>query len=69
MLERTLLEKKVVTKAMSWSAVDLESTVNRQETEKSLLVKSDEGLVSRLLQTTTSGGGTTDKLRKHILSV
>lgn len=35
-LEKTLLEKKLPMKAMKWSVVDLESTLNCLATEKCL---------------------------------
>lgn len=45
-LEKKLLEKNVAMKAMTWSVVDLEKTVSCLETEKSLLVKMINELLS-----------------------
>lgn len=55
-------------KEMTWFAVDLERTVNRLETEKSLLIKRIEELVSCPSQTTMVSGQISDELLKHTAS-
>lgn len=45
-LKKTVLGKKITRKAMSWSVVDLERTVNSLETEKRLSTKTNEELFS-----------------------
>lgn len=65
-LERKLPENVVAMKAMTWSVVDFERTVNLLGTEKCLLMKTNKELFSCSPPTTTHGGLNEDKLLKHI---
>lgn len=65
-LEKNLLGKKVVMKAMTRNYVDQESIVILLKTWKSLLKKKNEELYSSSSQTTTSCGRIMDKILKNI---
>lgn len=56
-------------RAMTWSAVELEGTRNCLETEKRLLMKTNEELRVCFSHTNTNGGRITDKLLKDILQI
>lgn len=65
-LEKTLLEIKVGMKAMTWSVIDLERTMSLLETDKTLLMKKNEGLASCSSHTTRSDCQITEKFQKPI---
>lgn len=54
-LGKMLLEKRVAIKLMIRSAVDLKRTVHRLKTEKNLLMRTNDELLSCPSQTNTSG--------------
>lgn len=66
-LRKTILEKRVATKAMTWSLVDLERTVNRLEKGNRLLTRMNQEPLYWSSQTAMSDGRITDKFLKHIL--
>lgn len=67
--EETLLKKYVAMKAMTWSVVDLEWTMNVLKTEKCVLMKKHGELLSCSSQTTMNSGQITDRLLEHIPSL
>lgn len=68
-VKKILLKKKVAMNAMMQSVLNLKRTVNRVQREKSLFMKTDEGLVSGSWQTATSRVRVTDKILKPILPI
>lgn len=59
--EKMLIKKEVVIKAETYSVVDLETTVIRLETEKGLLIKTNNDHFACSSQTATSGRPILDK--------
>lgn len=65
-IEKTLLKNDIALEATAWSVLDLERTVICPEAEESLMMKTNEKLLSCSSQTSTSGGRRTDIFLQHI---
>lgn len=65
-LEKAVLGSKIAMKAITWSILDLEKTVNCLDTEKSLLMNTSDELLHCSLQKTTRGDRVSDRLLKPI---
>lgn len=68
-LEKTLLENKVAMKPITRSLVDLERSVIRLETEMSLEMKTNKGILSYSSQAAMSGCRVTYKLLENVPSM
>lgn len=65
-IEKTNLQMQVAMKARTQSTVDLETTVNRQDKERKLLMGTKEEISSCSSQTSTTDGQITERLLKYI---
>lgn len=68
-LENIVIEKEKEMKAITLSVVDMKRSVNFLETEKHLMMKTNDDLLSCWWQMTTSDGRITGNRLKHLLPV